>query len=145
MCIRDSKYSISFFAIGLLTGLLLSRGRKVFLNKHFYFALLAGLLIFTPNLIWQIVNGFPFFAQMKELQKQQLQNVSQSTFLIDQLLFNLPCFFTWFAGLYWVSFSAAGKPYRFIGWAILIAMAIIAVSYTHLDVYKRQDSLFAVT
>jgi hypothetical protein len=124
-----SKYSVAFFAFGLLAGLLLTKERKIFLNKHFYFAILIGIGIFMPNLIWEWQHGFPFLEQMKELKEQQLQNVSQSTFLTDQLLFNLPCIFTWVSGLLWVSFSAAGKPYRFIGWAVLIAIAIIVAGH----------------
>jgi len=62
-----SKYSVSFFAFGLLTGLLFTKERKIFLNKHFYFAMLIGPVIFLPNLVWEWVHGFPFFEQMKEL------------------------------------------------------------------------------
>ena len=47
----------------------------------------------------------------------------------DQLRFNLPCIFIWLSGLLWVSFSAAGKPYRFVGWAVAIAIAIITIGH----------------
>ena len=81
-----SKYAIAFFIFGLLVGLICTRERKVYLNKHFLFAALIGLLIFLPNLIWEWQRGLPFFEQMKELQKQQLQNVSRGEFLEDQLI-----------------------------------------------------------
>ena len=124
-----SKYSISFFAFGLLAGLLFTKERKIFLNRHFYYAMVVALFIFMPNLVWEWVHGFPFFEQMKELKAQQLQNVSQWTFLADQLLFNLPCIFIWLSGLYWLGFSAAGKPYRFVGWAGILAIVIITISH----------------
>jgi hypothetical protein len=124
-----SKYSVAFFAAGLLIGLLLTKQRKIFLNKHFYYALLAGLVIFMPNVIWQWQHEFPVFHQMKELQNQQLQNVSQLTFLTDQLLYNLPCIFIWVTGLYWLTFNSAGKPYRFISYAIIIAILIIVAGH----------------
>jgi len=66
---------------------------------------------------------------MRELQHQQLQNVSQAGFLADQLLFNLPCIFIWTSGLAWVSFTPAGKPYRFIGWAIAIVITILVAAH----------------
>ena len=124
-----SKYSVVFFAISLLLGLLLTKERKIFLNKHFYYALLIGFGIFLPNLIWQWVHGFPVIYHMKELQQQQLQKVSQAGFLKDQLLFNFPCIFIWISGLYWVSITRAGKPYRFVGWAIIFVITLLVIGH----------------
>ena len=84
-------------------------------NRHFYYALLIGLGIFLPNLIWQGIHGFPVVYHMKELRRQQLENVSQGGFLLDQLSFNLPGIVVWVSGLYWIARSPAGRPYRFIG------------------------------
>src|SRR5436190_9741336 len=44
-----SKYSVAFFSASILAGTLLTPHRKIFTNKHFYFASLIGLLIFLPN------------------------------------------------------------------------------------------------
>ncbi|TWJ01498.1 dolichyl-phosphate-mannose-protein mannosyltransferase [Mucilaginibacter frigoritolerans] len=122
-----SKYSIVFFAISLLIGLLLTTERNILLKKHFYYALLIGLIICLPNLIWQYLHGFPFVTQAKELQDKQLQNVNRIDFLKFQLLYNIPCIFTWLSGLYWLFFISAGRQYRFIGWAFLIVMAIFVM------------------
>jgi 4-amino-4-deoxy-L-arabinose transferase-like glycosyltransferase len=124
-----SKYSVGFFAISLLVGLLLTKQRKILRNKHFYYALLIGFAIFLPNLIWQYSHGLPVIYHMKELQRQQLQNVSQLGFLIDQLLFNFPCIYIWSLGLYWVSFTKAGMPYRFIGIGIATAIALLVAGH----------------
>jgi hypothetical protein len=109
----------------LLIGLALSKERKIFLNKHLYFSILIGVAIFLPNIIWQWQHGFPVIYHMKELQRQQLEKVSRSGFLIDQLLFNFPCVYLWITGWYWVSFTKPGKPYRFIGWAIALAISLL--------------------
>ena len=124
-----SKYSVSFFAASLLLGLLLTKERKVLLNKHFYYAMLTGFVIFLPNLIWQYAHGFPVVYHMKELERGQLQYISPASFLIDQLLLNLPSVFIWLSGLYWVSFARAGKPYRFIGWAYAFVIIILLVGH----------------
>jgi 4-amino-4-deoxy-L-arabinose transferase-like glycosyltransferase len=124
-----SKYSLAFFAISLLLGLLLTRERKIFLNKHFYYALSIGFIIFLPNLIWQWTHGFPVIYHMKELQRQQLQNVRQTGFLIDQLFFNLPCIFVWISGFYYVTVMRAGKPYRFVGFAIVFVILFLVVEH----------------
>jgi hypothetical protein len=124
-----SKYSVAFFGLSLFLGLLLTKERSIFSNKHFYFALLLGLLIFLPNLIWQFDHGLPIVYHMKELQEQQLQRVSRADFLTDQLLFNLPCVFVWMAGLHWVCFTTKGTSFRFIGWAIGLVMAFLALAH----------------
>jgi len=120
-----SKYSVGFFACGLLLGLLLTPERKVLRNRHFYFSLLAGLLIFLPNLIWQDVHGWPFAHQMTELRQQQLDQVSRLNFLLDQLSYNLPGLLIWAAGLYWLFGRPEGKPYRFAGWAVLFVLIFL--------------------
>ena len=111
-----SKYSVLFFITSILVGLLLTDQRKVFRNKHFYYASLIGLLIFLPNFLWQYSQHFPVVFHMRKLQRTQLQYVSPSSFLIDQIIMNFPCVFIWLTGLWAVSFLRKYKTYRFIGW-----------------------------
>jgi hypothetical protein len=61
---------------------------------------------------------------MKELHQFQLQYISPSGFLIDQLLMNLPCVFIWIAGLYFVIFKEKGK-YRIFAWAYLFVILLL--------------------
>ena len=88
-----NKYNITFLMLGLLPALIISKQRKIFLNKHFYFSLLLGLLIVSPNLIWQYKNSFPVFQHLKTLAETQLVNVDRIGFLREQLLFFLGSFF----------------------------------------------------
>jgi hypothetical protein len=124
-----SKYSVFFFAVSLFLGLLVTKERKILLNRHFYYALLIAFGIFLPNIIWQFHHGFPEIYHLKELQKQQLQNVGRVDFLADQLLLNLPCIYIWISGLFWVSFVPEAKSYRFIGWAALVVVAIFVAGH----------------
>jgi 4-amino-4-deoxy-L-arabinose transferase-like glycosyltransferase len=124
-----SKYSVSFYAASLLAGLLLTKERRILMNRHFYYALLIGLAIFLPNLIWQYNHGFPVVYHMKELERTQLQYVSPGSFLVDQVLMNATVCYVWLAGLIWVSFTRAGRDYRFIGWATLFVMLILLAGH----------------
>lgn len=124
-----SKYSMLFFAVSLAGGLLLTRQRRILSNRHFWLAIGVGLLLFLPNLLWQWRHGFPIVYHMNELQRTQLQYVSPAAFLSDQLLMNLPYLFVWLSGLYAVSFTGAGKPYRFIGWAFVIVIILLTVTH----------------
>jgi Dolichyl-phosphate-mannose-protein mannosyltransferase len=122
-----SKYSVAFFALSILMGITLTRYRKIFLNKHFYFAALTGLLIFLPNLSWQYNHLFPVVTHMKELQQEQLQYNTAMGFIISQFIMNLPSVFTWIAGLLFIIFNAKGKPYKFLAWAYLFVIVLLIV------------------
>ncbi|WP_153795950.1 glycosyltransferase family 39 protein [Foetidibacter luteolus] len=122
-----SKYSVAFYTAAILGGLLISRHRKIFLNRHLYLAAGIALLIFLPNIIWQYNHRFPVLAHMDELQQEQLQFISPADFIISQFMMNLPCVFVWLAGLAFVVFSEKGKPYRPFGWAYLIVIVLLLV------------------
>lgn len=131
-----SKYSVAFFTISILLGLLFTKHNIIFVNKHFWFASGIAFLIFLPNLTWQYLNHFPVIVHMNELRQEQLQYISPVSFLSDQLLINLPCFFIWLTGLFFCLFS---KQYRFIGLAYLFVIILLLIghgkSYYSLGVY----------
>ncbi|MNQ18872.1 hypothetical protein D3C85_319250 [compost metagenome] len=95
-----NKYNILFLLIGLLPALLLSNQRKILAEKKLYFALILGLLLILPNLLWQYNNQFPIVHHMKELAETQLVNVDRIDFLKEQLLFFIGSFLVILSGLY---------------------------------------------
>ncbi|SHM65030.1 Dolichyl-phosphate-mannose-protein mannosyltransferase [Chitinophaga jiangningensis] len=121
-----SKYTIVFYAAGLLGGLILTWDKQLLSNRHFYLAAGLGLLICLPNLWWQAANGYPIVYHMKALQDGQLQYLSPWSFLTDQLLFNLAGFFIWITGLIW---AARTQSYRFMAWAFLITIALLMMGH----------------
>src|SRR5690348_9570471 len=50
----EEKYSIAFFVIAIVVGLLLTQQRRVFLNKWIWIGAAAGFLIFLPNVLWNV-------------------------------------------------------------------------------------------
>lgn len=134
-----SKYSVLFFIAAVLFGLLLTKHRKVFGNKHLYFASTIGFLIFLPNVIWQATHHFPVFFHMNELQQNQLKYISPVSFLINQFLTFLPVFFIWPSGLWFVSVTKSGKEYRFLAWAygfvIMLLLLMHGKDYYALGLY----------
>ena len=121
-----SKYSVAFFTTSILSGLLFTKHRTIFINKHFWYASLIGFIIFLPNLIWQYQNQFPVIFHMRELQQTQLQYIDPKGFIIDQLLMNLPCFFIWLTGLFYTLFS---KQYRYIGLGYLLVIVLLLIGH----------------
>ncbi|HLK29608.1 MAG TPA: glycosyltransferase family 39 protein [Puia sp.] len=124
-----SKYSVLFFAVSVIGGLLITGHRQLFTNKHFYYAAAIGFLIFLPNLIWQFVYHFPVAIHMRKLQRTQLQYISPASFLIDQFMMNFACAFIWVVGLIWTGFSAKAKSYRFIAWAYVLVIVLLLLGH----------------
>jgi hypothetical protein len=134
-----SKYSVAIYTVSILAGLLLTKQRKIFSNKHLYYAGIVALLIFLPTMLWEYNHHFPIVVHMKELNDRQLQYISPAGFLFDQLLMNLPCVFIWLAGLYFTAFSYKGKKFRAFAWAYVFVIILLLVlhgkNYYALGVY----------
>jgi hypothetical protein len=121
-----SKYSVAFYIVALLIGLSLTSDRRIFANKHLYFACAIGLLLFLPNLLWQFRHGFPVVFHMSELEKTQLQYVSPMSFVVNQFLLFLPCVVIWITGL--ISL-AVGRTYRFIAWSYVLVIVLLLIAH----------------
>ena len=134
-----SKYSIVFYIISMAFALLLSPQRKIFLNKHFYYALGVAIILFLPNFIWQYAHHFPVLHHMNELTRQQLQYIKPSSFLMDQILMFFPCFMIWAAGLIFILTNHSGRRFIFVVWAymgvIVILLYFHGKSYYSLGLY----------
>ncbi|MFZ4861151.1 glycosyltransferase family 39 protein [Sphingobacterium sp. Mn56C] len=82
-----NKYSIVFLLLGFIPALLLSKERKVFGNKHLYYAAALAFILILPNLIWQYQQHFPVFTHMQQLAATQLVHVNRGNFIAAQFLF----------------------------------------------------------
>ena len=134
-----SKYSVAFYLVSLVPALLLTPQRKIFLNRHFYYAAGVAFLIFLPNLVWQYVHHFPVAYHMNELASTQLQHISSSSFLIDQITMFMPCYFVWVTGFFYLLITQNNRPYIFLCYAYLGVIGILigfdGKSYYSLGLY----------
>jgi hypothetical protein len=134
-----NKYNITFLMLGLLPAFVISNPRKIFLNKHFYFSLLFGLLIVSPNLIWQYQNGFPVFQHLKTLAETQLVNVDRFGFLKEQLLFFVGSFFVIILAFISFFLYPPFRQFRLFFWSTIFTLAIFtllkAKSYYAIGLY----------
>ncbi|BFM43818.1 hypothetical protein CFS9_24590 [Flavobacterium sp. CFS9] len=119
-----NKYNILFLIIGLLPALLLSGQRKIFTEKNLYWALLLGLILILPNILWQYNNHFPIVHHMKELAETQLVNVDRMEFLEKQLLFFIGSLFVILSALYALLFYKPFEKYRFFFASMIFTLAV---------------------
>jgi hypothetical protein len=119
-----NKYNILFLLIGFLPALLLSNQRKILAEKKLYFALILGLILILPNLLWQYHNQFPIVHHMKELAETQLVNVDRVDFLKEQLLFFIGSFLVILSGLYALLLYKPFANYKFFFTSIIFTLIV---------------------
>lgn len=129
-----NKYNILFLLLGLLPALILSKQRKIFTEKKLYFALILGLLLILPNLLWQYNNHFPIVHHMKELAETQLVNVNRADFLKEQILFFIGAFFVILSSFYALLFYKPFGKYKFF-FASIVFTLIIFMYFKAKDYY----------
>ncbi len=118
----EEKYSIALFGLGLVVGLLLTEQRRVFLNKWIWLGGFAALLIFLPNVLWNIKYDWPFLQLIRAIRAEGRDVVLgpfpyffQQTLLVNPLTAPI-----WLAGLFALLFSMRLKPYRALGWCYVV-------------------------
>lgn len=119
-----NKYNIAFLLIGLLPALLLSGQRRILADKNLYFALILGLALILPNLLWQYNNQFPIVHHMKELAETQLVNVDRIGFLKEQILFFLGSLLVIISALYALLFYKPFSKYKFFFATIIFTLIV---------------------
>ena len=86
-----------------------------------------------------ISKSFTRYISHERTAANQLQYVDTPSFLIDQILMNLPCVFVWMAGFWFAAFTKQGRPYRFAAWAYVFVIILLIVlhgkNYYSIGVY----------
>lgn len=123
----NNKYSMAFFAAGIVLGVLLTPHRRVFLRPWIWLGGLIALGLILPNLLWNIQHDFPFAELMANVQRSGRNVVlSHLQFFGTQAILMLPVSLAlWLAGLWFFFASRDGCPYRILGWTYLVVLAVM--------------------
>lgn len=117
-----NKYLAIILFAGLIIIIPFTQHRTIFRKKMFWIGILAGSLIFLPNLIWQAGKGFPVYRHMGELYDTQLVHMDIPLFLTEQLIMPfLGTLFTVAGLIYLLTGKRAGK-FRFLGFLVLFVV-----------------------
>jgi 4-amino-4-deoxy-L-arabinose transferase-like glycosyltransferase len=142
----ENKYSMLIFGAGITVGLLLTPERRVLRSPWLWIAGGIALLIFLPNLLWNIQHHFPFLEEQANIRRSGRDvPLSPLAFFGQEILTMHPLTLPlWLAGLCFYFFTAAGKPFRALGWAwIFTAAAIVTQSPRVYYLYPAFPILFA--
>jgi MFS family permease len=120
-----TKYTILFFVAGILGGMLLTPNRRYFCSAWFWAGVALAAAIATPVTVWQIQHHFVGLDWMKSIHARDVKAGSTDYFLLNQLwkvaFVTIPL---WFAGLWYLFRSPAGKNARILGWMFVIPLIL---------------------
>ena len=123
----ENKDTLLFLGAGLAVGIVAARRWDALRSPWAWTGLAVALLLWAPNLIWQAVNGWPQVAMAHQIAGYGADNRAQVLPLL--WLFTGPLLFpVSIAGLVWVLASKAAAPWRAVGWAALVALALVVLT-----------------
>ncbi len=121
-----NKYSIAFFALALVIGLLLTPHRRLLFSRQLIIGAILGFIIILPNLSWQHSHNWPVLTHMAELQRTQLVNVNIGDFFTSQLLMNIHAMILWISGLFFLlQYQPVARKYQALGLAYLVLLLLM--------------------
>jgi dolichyl-phosphate-mannose-protein mannosyltransferase len=119
-----NKHSTLFFGLAFFLALLFTSGRRYLRNPWIWLGALMALLIFLPNLLWEIAHQFPTIEVLRNAARFKNAPVPWYGFLAEQALLVHPLAFpVVLAGLWFFFRSREGQSYRFLGWTYLLVLA----------------------
>jgi hypothetical protein len=124
----ENKHSTLFFGFAVFLALALTRLRREFAKPWIWLGGAIAVLIFLPNLVWQIHRNFPTLQDLENVRRTGKNVVlGPLAFIGQQILMEQPILFPlWFAGL--GSFLwGRGKGFRVLGVTFLIFFATLFV------------------
>jgi len=126
----ESKYSVVFFAGGMLAGLLALPQRRVLATPWFFGGMLLTAAIALPNFAWQAFHGYPMWTTLRDADEYTNAHLSPLQYVATQLLVTHPLLAPiWLIGL--VALLRRSDA-RFLGLAyIALIVQMIALHGKH--------------
>jgi hypothetical protein len=124
----ENKYSMAIWGAGIVLGLLLTAERRVLASRWLWIGGAVAVLIFLPNLLWNLQHHFPFLELQRNIHRSGRDvPLGPLAFFGQEIFVMLPLTLPiWAAGL-WRLCSAGPCPARprFLAWAFLFAALVI--------------------
>ena len=123
-----NKYTILFFAAGVLAGILFTGARKYLGTPWPWLGAFLALALVTPNLLWLAQHHFVYYDFVQFLHRRDVAEGLTKFFLLDQITLTLPALPLWVAGLYFCLASPVAKDFRPIAWMYLVPLLLFVLA-----------------
>jgi hypothetical protein len=124
----ENKHSTLFFGFAILVALLLSEDRRELLKPWIWIAGAIALLLFLPNLIWQIHHNFPTIEDLQNVRREG-KNIIRGPLsfiglqIIDMHPILLP---VWLSGLIWF---LRDRRWRVVGLTFIVFFVTMEIAH----------------
>ena len=124
-----TKHTMVFLCFGLLVGLLATKDRKFLLTKWPWYAGGIALIIFLPNLLWEISNGWPTIEFLSKAKINRMPAIDPLQFFLSQIYdLNPLLFLVLLVGIYHLLIVKKGERYRLFGWTYVALFVLFVLS-----------------
>jgi hypothetical protein len=119
----QTKYTMAFFVCGIVAGLLLTRARRFLASGWFWGGVALAVVIFLPNIIWQMRHGFISLHFLQHIHTRDVGQGRANGFVSGQFYICTNPFAAplWIAGLVWF---LRDRRYRMLAWMYLVPLAL---------------------
>jgi len=124
-----TKYTMMFLTAGIATGFLLTPARRFLRSPWLWCGIALALMIFLPNLLWQMRHHFVSLDFLKSIHARDVSIGRTDSFVLDQfwIATNPPTVPLWLAGLFYLFATTDGRRYRPIGWMFIVPFVLFVV------------------
>jgi hypothetical protein len=123
-----TKYTMGFFVIGIVVGVLLTNARGHFASKWMWIGVALSILVFLPNILWQVQHHFVSLEFLQRIHARDVRIGRTKGFLPDQLKLTLLALPLCLAGLYFYFGSKAGSRFRMLGWMYVVPLVLFVAA-----------------
>ena len=138
-----SKYTMGVFAVGIVAGVLFTDARRYLRSKWLWYGVALSILIFLPNLIWQIRHHFPTIEDLENVRREGKNVVlGPLAFVKEQILDMHPILLPlWLTGLIWF---LRDRQWRVLGLTFAVFFLLMEVAHAkNYYVFPIYPMLFA--
>jgi hypothetical protein len=126
----ETRYTIGFLALGIAGAVVLTSARRFLRSRWLWAGVGLSILVFLPNLIWQMLHHFISLDFLSHLHARDLRQDRYKGFFPEQLwvCVNLVIVPLTLLGLWFYLIRQEGRRYRLLGWAFVVTFALFAVA-----------------
>src|SRR5215471_12838611 len=119
-----NKHSTLFLGLGLFVGLLFTKQRKQLREPWLWLGALIALMIFLPNLLWQLHRDFPMIQLLRNVQRsgRNTEFGSLMFMAVQAMILHPLAAPVWIAGVVDLLRDRDGKGYRALGITWIVIM-----------------------
>jgi hypothetical protein len=126
-----NKHTFGLFILALFFSLLFTGYWRLFLNRWFVWGSLLGAVIVIPNIVWQMLNGYPSIEFYRNISADKNVYTPPGAFIMGQVMgmspFNV---LVWLPGTLYLLFSKQTKRFRFLAVLFLLLFIFMMISGT---------------